>query len=50
MYSQISNIVFRLLPNITNKKIEKKYTIIDKNKDASFSIYLNNYLAFTKEF
>lgn len=39
-YSQFSKLVFGPLPGTSNGKIVRKPTIIGKNKDAAFSIYM----------
>lgn len=42
----LSNLIFRFLLCTNNKKIKKELIIIERNKDAVFLIYINNYIAF----
>lgn len=49
-YSQFSDLVFGSLPSTSNGKIKRESTIIRRNTDAGFSIYMDDHVASTRGF
>lgn len=46
MYSQFNDLVFRPLLGTSNGKAKRESIVIGRNKNAAFSIYMDDHVAF----